>query len=158
MTAYCPCEVCRKSPAQPAQGSANANPEVVAGKLVHLADGDSLAHWSKKRFARMMSTEIAEIKIRGVNPKAVSASFYLYRAPSAPPAGCPPQLKQLGLGGKERYLIGSDVAREASIYLKMDDSRAANPEVVVVLGCGGYIQFDDNGNATGITRNEPGLR
>lgn len=90
----------------------------------------------------LMSTELALIEMRGVNPLAVCASFYLYRN-GAGPARCPAQLRRLGLGGEYRYALTSAVGNGLSIYQKnaLPARVGEAEEVVVVLGCGGTITY-----------------
>lgn len=158
MSKYCKCKTCKSSPAQPKKGTANTVAEVVEGLLVRLGPADTLVHWSSRPYSQLLSTEIAKIELRGVNPEAVCASFYLYKG-ITPPRTPPKQLTQLGLAGKVKYVMTRDVANQSSIYLKLKNVPASGvTEVVVVLGCGGHIDFDSDGIATGITRKEAWLR
>ncbi|GLS25736.1 hypothetical protein [Marinibactrum halimedae] len=151
MAKYCRCHTCSNSPAQPNDMASN-NPENVLGPLVQLGPNDILVHWSSRQFTRMMSTEIAHIDRRGVNPEPVCCSFYLYRN-SQGPNQRPPQLRLLGLGGDYRYVIDNSVMRtpDASIYMKSNGMNINGPtEVVVVVGCGGYISFPNQPANTGL--------
>ncbi len=148
MTMYCQCGTCRNSPAQPA-GPAHTYAETVAGgRLAAFPANGLLVHWSSRRFTQLRSTEIHHL-VTWEHRLRVGASFYLYRNGNAPQA-CPQQLRLMGLGGQHRYVIGPAVAGALSIFQK--NNGAPDPaEVVVVLGCGGYIDFDQNGTATGVT-------
>jgi hypothetical protein len=157
MSKYCTCKVCKKSLAKPKKGTANQDAEIVSGKLLQLGPNDTLVHWSARSYTTLLSTEIASIELRGVNPQAVCASFYLYRdgpGPKTPPK----QLSIMGLAGNIKYVMKKDVADKASIYLKsaVGGHSGAETEVVVVLGCGGYIDIT-SGKASGITRCEVGF-
>lgn len=142
MSKYCTCQVCRMSPAQPKPGTANAEAEIVSGNLVTLNPGDTLVHWSSGCYPKIMSTELAMIKARGVNPLTVCASFYLLRDETSEGyKTCPKQLKLMGLAGDFRYAMYKSEADKASIYLKSNTPPVSGPaEVVVVLGCGGFIE------------------
>lgn len=146
MTMYCTCATCRQSPAQPnaiVQGRA----ETIPGPLVNLQAGWTLAHWSAANFNQMHSTEIHNFVQRG-HKFRVGASFYLYPGPA--PANMPGQLRQMGLGGRIRYTIDHNAANGLLVYQKV----LGNPmEVAVVLGCGGYITFDNAHQATGAAVN-----
>jgi hypothetical protein len=141
MTQFCRCQVCSHSPAR-SNNPANGQPEIVSGRLVQLGPNDTLVHWSGRRFASLTSTELARIELRGVNPLAVCASFYLYRN-GAGPARCPAQLRRMGLGGEYRYAITSAIGNNISIYQKnaLPARVGEAEEVVVVLGCGGTITY-----------------
>jgi hypothetical protein len=154
MSKYCQCPVCKNSPAQPKAGTAGGDAEIVEGPLWQLTGEQKLVHWSDRTFSRMLSTELAQINLRGVNPVAVSASFYLYREGSKVPATIPKQLVQMGLGGKNRYIIDAGVSGSPSIYIKAPVVSGDAAEVVVVLGCGGYIDFNGEKKATVVNRIE----
>ena len=144
MAKYCTCPTCRISPAQPKPGSStNSDAEIVSGNLVTLRESDTLVHWSSGCYPKIMSTELAKIQARGVNPVAVCSSFYLLRDETSEGfRTLPKQLKLMGLGGDFRYAMYKDIADKASIYLKSNTPSLNGPaEVVVVLGCGGFIDF-----------------
>lgn len=143
MTMYCTCSICTSSPVKPNGDQGKA--EVIEGDALEMRDNWMLVHWSKADFTRMLSTEIHYFKRLG-HKFRVGSSFYLYR--TQPPERMPGGFKQLGLGGRRRYTIGPDLARQMTVYLK--GTSTANPaEVAVMLGCGGSITFDQNGTGTG---------
>jgi hypothetical protein len=153
MPSYCTCHTCATSPARP-HAIVHGTPEIVSGALLQLSPGDSLVHWSGRGFVNMMSTEIAWIQRRGINPRPVCASFYWYRAGTEIPLACPQGLKVMGLAGPNRYSISAAVssAYGMSIYVKGAIGAGASTEVVVALGCGGYITFNDERNAVGMVK------
>ena len=100
--------------------------------------GWTLAHWSGRRFGTMQSIEIHDF-VHLEHKLRVGVSFYLYKG--AAPAGMPPGLQLMGLGGGYRYTIDHTLGNQMPIFYK-DDAAATPAEVTIKLGCGGSITFN----------------
>jgi hypothetical protein len=147
MTKYCKCTTCTNSPAQP-NGGVQGNAEIVSGGLINLAEGDTLVHFSGGNFDSMMSTELAFIERRGINPEVVCISFFLYKRGSQVPSTPSKALKVFGLAGKICYTLKKGTTGKLSIYQKSLNPAPDVIEVVVAVGCGGLIDIDAQKNAT----------
>ena len=152
MARYCTCAICGNSTARP-NNIVPGPVEQIRGGRVEMQAGWTLAHWSGANFNIMHSIEIHDF-VRLEHKLRVGVSFYLYRGPA--PAGGPPELAIMGLGGGYRYTIDHNWGNQMATFYKGNPA-ANRPEVTVQLGCGGSITFDAARQATGFnaTDNKP---
>lgn len=142
MARYCTCAICSNSTARP-NNLVPGPVEQIRGGRVEMQAGWTLAHWSGANFNIMHSIEIHDF-VQLEHKLRVGVSFYLYK--EAAPAGRPPGLQRMGLGGGYRYTIDHNFGNQMPIFYK--GNAAANPaEVTVNLGCGGSITFDGDRQA-----------
>jgi hypothetical protein len=113
-----------------------------------MEEGWVLIHWSNANFSELTSTEVHNFLQAGPRLQ-VGASFYLYKKQECVPDGIPAQLRMMGLGGANRYVVGPEIGNQLRAYYKPKSAGGDEVEVTVILGCGGRIMFNSQRQATG---------